>query len=341
MKKIGSDLNVRYALEGSVQRGSNRLRVNVQLVDAQNGKHLWAERFDKAVADLFDMQDEIVARLATQLGTVLIAAEARRAEKTPNPDAFDLYLQGMAWLDKDPRPVNVAQSRAFFGRALAIEPDNVGALIGSAGADFWEAINSENPERADRFASAEASLLKALSTAPDNAMAHMWLSFVKINSNRAAQGMADAERALALNWNLPRALMAMGLAKLMVGRAEETEGYLQEALNLSPRNPLAFNWMFIGGMAKIHLGAYEEAARWLSQSVGANPNYPAAHILLAAAFSQLGEIKEARSEARAGLVLDPTFTIRRFRDRAVSDNPIFLKQCENIYEGMRKAGLPE
>ena len=341
VKKIGSDLNVRYALEGSVQRGSNRLRVNVQLVDAQNGKHLWAERFDKAVADLFDMQDEIVARLATQLGTVLIAAEAGRAEKTPNPDAFDLYLQGMAWLDKDPRPVNVAQSRAFFARALAIEPDNVGALIGSAGADFWEAINSENPERADRFASAEASLLKALSTAPDNAMAHMWLSFVKINSNRAAQGMADAERALALNRNLPRALMAMGLAKLMVGRAEETEGYLQEALNLSPRDPLAFNWMFIGGMAKIHLGAYEEAARWLSQSVGANPNYPAAHILLAAAFSQLGRIKEARSEARAGLVLDPTFTIRRFRDRAVSDNPIFLKQCENIYEGMRKAELPE
>ena len=305
VKKISSDLNVRYALEGSVQRGGNRLRVNVQLVDAQNGKHLWAERFDKPVADLLDMQDEIAARLATQLGTVLIAAEARRAERTPNPDAFDLYLQGMAWLDKDPRPVNVAQSRAFFARALAIEPDNVDALIGSAGADFWEAINSENPERAARFASAEASLLKALSTAPDNAMAHMWLSFVKINSNRAAQGIADAERALALNRNLPRALMAMGLAKLMVGRAEETEGYLQEALNLSPRDPLAFNWMFMGGMAKIHLGAYKEAARWLSQSVGANPNYPAAHILLAAAFSQLGQVKEARSEARIGLCARP------------------------------------
>ena len=94
------------------------------------------------VSDFFDMQDEIVTRLATQLGTALIAAEARRAERTPNPDAFDLYLQGMAWLDKGPRPVNVTQSRAFFGRALAIEPDNVDALIGSAGADFWEALNS-------------------------------------------------------------------------------------------------------------------------------------------------------------------------------------------------------
>ena len=341
VKQIGRELNVGYVLEGSVQRGGNRMRVNVQLVDSESGKHFWAERFDKPVADFFDMQDEIVARLAAQLGTALIAAEARRAARTANPDAFDLYLQGMAWLDKDPRPVNVAQSRAFFGRALAIEPDNVDALIGSAGADFWEAINSENPERATRFASAEASLLKALSTAPDNAMAHMWLSFVRINSNRAAQGIADAERALALNRNLPRALVAMGLAKLNVGRAEETEGYLQEALNLSPRDPLVFNWMFIDGMAKIHLGAYEEAAKRLSQSVGANPNFPAAHVLLATALSQLGRVEEARAQARVGLVLDPTFTIRRFRDRAVSDNPIFLKQCENIYEGMRKAGVPE
>jgi tetratricopeptide (TPR) repeat protein len=146
---------------------------------------------------------------------------------------------------------------------------------------------------------------------------------------------------LALNRNLPRALMAMGLAKLMIGRAEETEGYLQEALNLSPRDPLAFNWMFMGGLAKIHLGAYEEAARWLSQSVGANPNSPAAHILLAAALSQLGQVEEARAEAKTGLALDPTFTIRRFRDLAVSDNPIFLKQRRNIYEGMRKAGFPE
>jgi TolB-like protein/class 3 adenylate cyclase len=340
-KTIGRELNVRYVLEGSVQRGGNRMRVNVQVVDSESGKHLWAERFDKPVADFFDMQDEIVARLAAQLGTALIAAEARRAERTANPDAFDLYLQGMAWLDKDPRPVNVAQSRGFFGRALAIEPDNVDALIGSAGADFWEAINSENPERAARFASAEASLLKALSTAPDNAMAHMWLSFVRINSNRAAQGIADAERALALNRNLPRALVAMGLAKLNVGRAEETEGYLQEALNLSPRDPLAFNWMFIDGMAKIHLGAYEEAAKWLSQSVGANPNSPAAHILLAAALSQLGQVEEARAEARTGLLLDPTFTIRRFRDSCASDNPIFLKQRQNIYEGMSKAGVPE
>jgi hypothetical protein len=189
VKQISRDLNVRYALEGSVRRGGGRMRVNVQLIEAESGKHLWVERFDRPLSDFIDMQDEIVTRLAAQLGTALIAVEARRAERTPNPDAFDFYLQGMAWLDRDPRPANVVQARAFFDRALAIEPDNVDALIGSAGTDFWEAINSANSERAACLASAEASLLKALSTAPDNAIAHMWLSFVKIHSKRAAQGL--------------------------------------------------------------------------------------------------------------------------------------------------------
>ena len=100
LKRIGRELNVRYVLEGSVQRGGNRMRVNVQLIDAETGNHLWADRFDKPVADLFDMQDEIVARLANQLGAELIAAEARRAERTPNPNSMDLYFQGMAWFNK-------------------------------------------------------------------------------------------------------------------------------------------------------------------------------------------------------------------------------------------------
>ena len=99
LKQIGRELNVRYVLEGSVQRSGNRLRVNVQLIDAENGAHLWAERFDKPVADLFDMQDEIVARLANQLGAQLIAAEARRAERTPHPNSIDLYFQGMRLLE--------------------------------------------------------------------------------------------------------------------------------------------------------------------------------------------------------------------------------------------------
>ena len=117
VKPIGRELNVRYVLEGSVQRGGNRMRVNVQLIDAETGNHLWAERFDKPLADLFDMQDEIVARLAGALNAQLVAAEARRAEQAPTPDSMDLYFQGLAWLNKGLTPDNVWRKRAAFSIA--------------------------------------------------------------------------------------------------------------------------------------------------------------------------------------------------------------------------------
>ena len=110
LKQIGRELNIRYVLEGSVQRGGNRMRVNVQLIDAETGNHLWAERFDKPLVDLFDMQDEIVARLSNSLNTQLITAEARRAERAPRPDSMDLYFQGMAWLNRGLTPDYLARA---------------------------------------------------------------------------------------------------------------------------------------------------------------------------------------------------------------------------------------
>src|SRR5271155_5045795 len=139
-KTIGHELNVRYVLEGSVQRSGRRMRVNVQLIDAEAGSHLWAERFDKPVADLFDMQDEIVSRLANALNTELVAAEARRAEQAPNPDSMDLYLQGQAWLNKGYSAENMTQAQRFFHRALTLDPGNVEALISSARADLVAGI---------------------------------------------------------------------------------------------------------------------------------------------------------------------------------------------------------
>ena len=114
VKQIGRELNVRYVLEGSVQRSGDRLRVNVQLIDAETGNHLWAERFDKPLADLFDMQDEIVSRLAGALNTQLVAAEARRAERAPHPDSMDLYFQGIACANKGLNPQYIAHARGFL-----------------------------------------------------------------------------------------------------------------------------------------------------------------------------------------------------------------------------------
>ncbi len=180
VKTIGRELNVRYVLEGSVQRGGNRMRVNVQLIDAETGNHLWAERFDKPLADLFDMQDEIVARLAGALNAQLVAAEARRAEQAPNPNSMDLYFQGLAWFNKGVTPDNVAQARSFFDRALTADPDNVDALIGSAAADALAGANSFVTDPMAAFAAAEAKLTKALSSVPDHARGHMYLGFVDI-----------------------------------------------------------------------------------------------------------------------------------------------------------------
>jgi TolB-like protein/class 3 adenylate cyclase len=158
VKTIGRELNVRYVLEGSVQRVGNRMRVNVQLIDAETGDHLWAERFDKTLADLFDMQDEIVARLAGALNAQLVAAEARRAEQAPNPDSMDLYFQGLAWRNKGLTPGNLAQARGFFDRALTVDPDNVDALIGSAAADAEAGTLVYVTDPMAAFAAAEAKL---------------------------------------------------------------------------------------------------------------------------------------------------------------------------------------
>jgi len=171
VKTIGRELNVRYVLEGSVQRGGNRIRVNVQLIDAEIGNHLRAERFDKPVADLFDMQDEIVARLANTLDAQLRSAEARRAQQAPNPDSMDLYSQGLAWLNKGFTPVNVTRARSFYDRALTADPDNVEALVGSAAVDLTEGAMSFVPDRMAAFA-AEAKLTKVLSSVPDHARSY-------------------------------------------------------------------------------------------------------------------------------------------------------------------------
>src|SRR5205823_4357305 len=128
VRQIGRELNVRYVLEGSVQRGGNRLRVNVQLIDAEAGNHLWAERFEKPVADLFDMQDEIVSRLANTLNAQFVEAEARRAQRALHPDATDLFFQGRAWVNKGISPEYLAQARDFYQRALALDPGNLDAL---------------------------------------------------------------------------------------------------------------------------------------------------------------------------------------------------------------------
>src|SRR5438445_4007792 len=340
LKQIGRELNVRYALEGSVQRGGNRLRVNVQLVDTETGSHLWAERFEKPFTDLFDLQDEIVSRLANALDTELVVAEARRAERSLHPDAMDLYFQGLARMSKGATPEYAAQARGFFERALALDPENIEALVGVAQVEVALGLNFFTDNRAAHFAAAEAAVAKALSLAPNHATAHLLLGVVKMSGNRASLGIAECERALALDRNLASPHAVIGWAKYLLGRSEETEAHIYKALRVSPRDISVFQWMNIAGLAKIQLGAEEDAVAWFRRSIEANRNPPIAHFLLAATLSRLRALDEAGAAGEAGLALNPAFTVRRFNN-PLSDNPVFLAGTKRVCEGMRLAGIPE
>jgi TolB-like protein/class 3 adenylate cyclase len=341
LKQIGRELNIRYVLEGSVQRSTNRIRVNVQLIDAESGDHLWAERFDKTVADLFDMQDEIVARLANALNAQLIIAEARRAERAPSPDSMDLYFQGMSAYNRGLTPDRLSEARRLFERALALDPDNVDAIVGAARTEGAFAWSHMSDDRATHLAASEALAIKALSIAPEKAPGHLCLGIVRIYTNRVAQGIAELDRALAIDRNLADAHGYIGIAKCFLGHAEETEAHVHNALRLSPRDTFAHVWRTYLGVARVFLGKDDEAASQLRHAIEINRNFHPAHFYLAAALAALGRLDEARGAAKEGLSIDPTFTIRRYRADAPSDNPVFLAGRQRIYEMMRKVGVPE
>jgi len=342
LKQISRELGVRYVLEGSVQRSGSRLRINVQLIEAETGSHLWAERFDKPIADLFDMQDEIGARLANQLGTELVTAEARRAARAPHPDSMDLYFQGMARVHRGSDPANLAQARKFFEQALCLDPGNVEAIVGTAFVDAMRGTSMQTGDRSARLRAAETSLTKVLADMPDHALAHCLLGVIQIFTKRAAQGIAECERALALDRNLATAYVWIGLGNCYLGRAKETESYIMEAFRLSPRDNRAFSWMLTAGVAQSYLGVDEAAVYWLKRSIETNRNVAAfVHFYLAAALAHLDRMEEARASVQAGLALDPDFTLSHFHASSPTDNPTCLAQRARIAEGMRKAGMPD
>jgi len=248
-----------------------------------------------------------------------------------------LYFLGRASVNKG----NLGQAQGFFERALTLDPVNVAALVGTALVDVDIGSSFLTDDRATRFAAAETASTKALSFAPDFALAHFALGLVHIATNRAAEGIVECEQALALDQNLADAHAGIGWAKFLLGRGAETEAHVHEALRLSPRDAGAFRWIMLVCIAKAQVDAYEEAVVWLRRSIDANRNMPYTHFNLAAVLALLGRLDEARAAAQAGLALDRAFTIRRFQRQLSSDNPTYLAKRERVYEGLRMAGVPE
>ncbi len=231
----------------------------------------------------------------------------------------------------------------MFDRALTADPDNVDALVASARVDTAAGAGLFVADPAAALSSAEAKLIKALSLVSDHARGHMTLGWVYILTKRAAQGIAECEHALSLDRNLAHAHSYVGVGKVYIGRAEETEAHIVEALRLSPHDTWAYLWMNIAGLAKNLLGLHEEAVAWSRRAIEANRNYPFPYFNLGAALARLGRLDEARSAVTAGLALNPSYTISRHHTNVTSqtDNPIHLAQWKRLLEGLRMAGVPE
>jgi adenylate cyclase len=266
VKEIGKELGVRYVLEGSVQREQNRVRVNAQLVDTVSGAHLWAERFEENLADLFKLQEQVVDRLANSLGNELVKAEAEKASKSNTPDATDLTMRGreiqLLWWSQPSHQTkkNNESVRALFEQALKDDPNDADALAGIALTyDFewewgWANSTTDYDERIIRQAD------RALSLDPGNVMAYAAKTNFLQMTKRWDEAIRVADAGLAINPNSALLLAIRAKALNLAGRFDEAKTDLQKAMKLSPRDPQLGWWHEARGDAELGLGHFDAAA---------------------------------------------------------------------------------
>jgi adenylate cyclase len=350
-KEIGKQLAVRYVLEGSVQRYQDRVRVNVQLIDANSGAHLWADQFDAARADLLQMQDDIVVRLAYTLSWELMRADAQKSARSINPDAEDLALRCSAAVTK----VGYLGEEADAGyrlcqQALDIDPNNIDALT-VLPIKFYLPVmlhSSADPQadlkRADELAS------RALAVDPNYWSAHNLKGKVLRAEGRLDDAIVEFERAIALDPNSVDAVANLGDAYIDLGLDKKAIEFKDKAIRLSPYDPAVFFWYWSKSFAHLRLLQNDQAIEWARRAIAINPNFlpgaglPPPQSILAAALASTGAEAEARD------VLQRYFALRKFKSIAVvmaalaplpSGDPRVRACFDQLIEGLRNAGMPE
>jgi adenylate cyclase len=335
-KQIGKELGVRYVLEGSVQRDQGRVRVNAQLIDAASGAHLWADRFDEEVADLFKLQDEVVARLANSLGLELVKAEAAKSTHSTNPNAIDLDMRGEALLlTRYRQGANTQEiihdARALFERALAIDPNDPYALAGSARAYYLDYYFQWGINATDYDAKVIGQADRAIALDP-HSRAYNEKSMYLNSSGRSNEGFRTADEGLAINPNFAPLYNARAYAEINLGRFEEAKADIFQAMRLSPRDPAINLWRTNLADAEMGLGHFDAAIDLIRQSIDAGFRVSYTYKELAAAYALAGKMDEARTALAEALRLGPKLTIKW----VARTNPVPI-----VLEGLRKAGLPE
>jgi adenylate cyclase len=335
IKDISRDLGVRYVLEGSVQKIGGKVRINAQLIDAATDRHLWAERYDKDLKDLFKLQNELVQTIVSKLAIKIDEAERIRAvqKDTDSLQAYDYLLRGWEYFYQNTREGN-KQARLMFEKAIEIDSRYASAYAALAWShlyDFyygWSMFPNKSLERAYDLAK------QALSFEESNSAAHSALGSIYLRRAQYDLAMIELQRALELNPNDTLSQHQLGSVMLYSGKKNEAILWLESSLNLNPH--FSLGGFMILGQAYYLIGRYGDSITALKKGITKNPEYVGYHIMLAAANAQAGHTKEARQWATEVSRLDPFFDIDTYG--SVFRNP---KDREQIINGLRKAGLGE
>jgi adenylate cyclase len=336
-KEIGRQLGVRYVLEGSVQRDRNRVRVNAQLIDAETGADLWADRFEEDVADLFKLQDQVVARLANSLGNELIKAEAEKSVHSKNLDAIDLDMRGRALLlavfqqGANQKEINHA-AQALFEQALAIDPNSADALADAARTYYLDYYYAWGTTVTDYEAKVLGQVDRAIALAPDNVRAYYVKSFYLNSSRRSNEGLAAANEGLAINPNYVPLYNVRAYAEINLGQFDQAKSDIFQAMRLSPRDPSMGLLQTNLADAEMGLGHFDAAVDLIHKAIeaGYRTSYP--YRELAAAYALTGKMDDAKIALAEALRFSPKLTVKS----VARTNPLPV-----ALEGLRKAGLPE
>jgi TolB-like protein/tetratricopeptide (TPR) repeat protein len=343
-KAIGRDLGVRYLLEGSVRRSSDKVAVNAQLISTETGAHVWADRFDGQRANLGQLQVDIVSRLANSLGTELVKAESLRSmrERPDDPDAVDLAMQGWALINSVDDKDKYNDGMKLFERAVALDPKNVQAMTGLATVLQWRAYNGWSEDWDRDFGRAAGLTKRALALQPENSMLRVANAEDLAQKDQWRAALGEVETAIAHDRNNALAYADAGFWKQYLGRNEDGVADLETALRLDPHGG-GFPWrQWALCRAYNLLGRWEAAIERCNNAVATGPDVTDALVDLAAANAWAGHDKEAKDAVARLRKARPGFTMQTLRpEDQITDNPDFKAQFARIVEGLRKAGLPD
>jgi TolB-like protein/class 3 adenylate cyclase len=340
VKQISRDLGVRYILEGSVRKASNRIRITAQLIDASTGVHLWAERFDGGFEDIFELQDQVTARVVGEIAPKLEQAEIERAKRKPTEslDAYDYFLRGMANVNRWTRAANDEAMRLFY-KAIELDPEFGAAHGMAAWCYIWRKLNGWVVDRAQETSEGARLARRAVELGKNDPVAlsrggHALAWFVRDLDN----GAAFIDRALALNPNLSAAWNLSGWVRAYRGELDLSIEHHARAMRLSPLDPILYNMHLGTAFAHFLADRYDEATVWANRALREQPNNPAANRILAASNALAGRMNEAQ-EAMAYLrELDPSLRVSNLSEVYPLRRP---EDLAKVAEGLRRAGLPE